>query len=697
MNIQIERESGPTRGPTLPLAILLGSALALSGCGDDQAASPAAPVVPRTPASAPKPAPPATPQGLALGATGQNFIEWSWSAVEGANAYAIQVGADAAFDDDDAIRLVLTTKHRESGLQAGATRHLRVAAARVTDPATLGTDPAQPLNPATTLLGAWGPPVKGVAGEAPQPEKPAETPTGTPPEPEPEPDPEPEPPVSSGGGGGGGPAGPAVVPSGLTLSLPGGESEFLIPDDSADAGTATATVNPAISVYAEAPALIAPLNFAAGVDPVEVEAGDNTPFALLDWIASQRTVIEEGVTFEITWPDSAGDEVAYVTCGPFACAEGRDAPEITLGDSGECDAWEPTLDLHVGRIHNGGTSTAAVGPSARGIDLGWEAGSDVGFEATHSVGGASVTSELSTASTLRVPTVGASGSGIWGSSSNPCETDYQSPHSKPAECFRVAIAEDRNSLASYTVVLEREPIPIDWGAVGWEELDVGCEPATFSAAAQVDVCDLLAEEVGNLGGMTAIPKLYGDPTRPVDLYNAGVIQGRSIFVLWGFNFAIELPRSKRFTGLMHRHQKGNGTVNLYSSGRLGRHSERWLQLLDSGWEDVVGDFGLVDLYGDDSPDNLRVLPHWWRPELVETCSAEDGGAAGGTLCDAEEVVLADSVTFVDGLGLGCSKTLDFSLTCDWDADGGVTLSPGEARRNGSSDIDDYLSCTLEKN
>ena len=389
-----------------------------------------------------------------------------------------------------------------------------------------------------------------------------------------------------------------------------------------------------------------------------------------------------------------------MTCGPFACAEGRDAPEITLGDSGECDAWEPTLDLHVGRIHNGGTSTAAVGPSARGIDLGWEAGSDVGFEATHSVGGASVTSELSTASTLRVPTVGASGSGIWGSSSNPCETDYQSPHSKPAECFRVAIAEDRNSLASYTVVLEREPIPIDWGAVGWEELEVGCEPATFSAAAQVDVCDLLAEEVGNLGGMSLVPHLHGDPTYPVAPF-WGELPDRSTFLVWGFNFRVELPGSRRFTALMHQHQKDDRILDLYAAngglGRLG--SDRWIHLLDSGWKDVIGDFGLVDLHGDDSPDNLRMPPHWWRPDtdLVEPCSADDGGAAGGTLCDAEEVVLADSVTFVDGLGLGCSKTLDFSLTCDWDADGGVTLSPGEARRNGSSDIDDYLSCTLEKN
>ena len=46
------------------------------------------------------------------------------------------------------------------------------------------------------------------------------------------------------------------------------------------------------------------------------------------------------------------NDVAYVTCGPFSCAAGTDAPEITIDNSNARIAWDPTLELQVGMIDN---------------------------------------------------------------------------------------------------------------------------------------------------------------------------------------------------------------------------------------------------------------------------------------------------------------------------------------------------------
>ena len=100
----------------------------------------------------------------------------------------------------------------------------------------------------------------------------------------------------------------------------------------------------------------------------------------------------------------------------------------------------------------------------------------------------------------------------------------------------------------------------------------------------------------------------------------------------------------------------------------------------------LGDFGLVDSNGDDRPDNFA---RGARPSPDVKCSRDDGGEkrtaldkkgtpadtttddeGNGSLCDAEDVEIGASVTFVDGIGLGCSETLAITVTCQWDADGG---------------------------
>ena len=60
----------------------------------------------------------------------------------------------------------------------------------------------------------------------------------------------------------------------------------------------------------------------------------------------QRTTV--GANQEM---EPSGD-VAYVTCGPFECADGMDAPELSIENSAMCTAWDPTVEIQVGEIDN---------------------------------------------------------------------------------------------------------------------------------------------------------------------------------------------------------------------------------------------------------------------------------------------------------------------------------------------------------
>lgn len=76
----------------LPALALVGAVgLFVSGCGDD---SPTTPTPAPTPAPTPTPTPPAPPEvptGLAVASVGPDYIEWTWTAVEDAASYDIQM------------------------------------------------------------------------------------------------------------------------------------------------------------------------------------------------------------------------------------------------------------------------------------------------------------------------------------------------------------------------------------------------------------------------------------------------------------------------------------------------------------------------------------------------------------------------------------------------------------------------------
>ena len=159
-----------TRGWVVLLILLLGAGLFVAACGDEEVPTPTTPAPtppapPPTPAPEPEPEPepvpeaPAVPVGLRVSASGMDFIEWSWNAVEGVSGYDAQYSANEAFTDEDETipRTAEEISYRREGLEAGASAFLRVRAAAGTGEERVTSD--------------WSTHVTGMTAE-PEPELP---------------------------------------------------------------------------------------------------------------------------------------------------------------------------------------------------------------------------------------------------------------------------------------------------------------------------------------------------------------------------------------------------------------------------------------------------------------------------------------------------------------------------------------------
>ena len=113
--------------------LVLGALLAAAGC--EQSAAPVLPVPPVAPATPvaepPSAEPPAVPTGLRVSASGEDFVEWTWNAVEGADGYDVQFSANEAFTDEDEViaRTAEQISYRRQGLAVGSSAFLRVRSA----------------------------------------------------------------------------------------------------------------------------------------------------------------------------------------------------------------------------------------------------------------------------------------------------------------------------------------------------------------------------------------------------------------------------------------------------------------------------------------------------------------------------------------------------------------------------------------
>ena len=151
------------------LALLaLGLVALIPACGDEKVPTPTTP--PPAPAAPPAPEPPGAPAGFQVSASGEDFIEWSWTAVEGADAYDVQLSLDAEFDGSDPVAAVTATSFRNPlPLPPETTAHARVRSAageggdRLTsgwsDPVSgMTTPPAltRPETPAGLRVSAYG-------------------------------------------------------------------------------------------------------------------------------------------------------------------------------------------------------------------------------------------------------------------------------------------------------------------------------------------------------------------------------------------------------------------------------------------------------------------------------------------------------------------------------------------------------------
>ena len=157
-----------TRGWVVLLILLLGAGLFVAACGDEEVPTPTTPAptptpTPTPPAPEPEPEPvpeaPAVPVGLRISASGMDFIEWSWNAVEGVSGYDAQYSANEAFTDEDETipRTAEEISYRREGLEAGASAFLRVRAAAGTGKERVTSD--------------WSTHVTGMTAE-PEPELP---------------------------------------------------------------------------------------------------------------------------------------------------------------------------------------------------------------------------------------------------------------------------------------------------------------------------------------------------------------------------------------------------------------------------------------------------------------------------------------------------------------------------------------------
>ena len=689
--------------------MFLGAGLVLTGCGDDDTTTTPAPAPAPPPPPAPEPEPeppapeaPATPTGLMVSETTETSITWTWNAVEGATGYQVQVSMDEMFTDEDATALTVEPTFTAVDLMPETSVYLRVRAGIVTDPTDL----------TTAILGEWTTHVTGMSAMPP-------------PEPEPEPDP---------------------VSVSFSLSDEAESSFPMIPDDGDEEETAMASVNSEIMVSSNTAAIIEPM-FVENASSVSVSASeDNMPFAFVDWSVLQSTVVNEGATFKVTRVtvganqemEPTGD-VAYVTCGPFECQDGMDAPEIGLGDSATCNAWDPTLTLSVGVVDGKGTAddgdaNTTADPIQAGFDIGWTYTANTAFTVKHGFGAFSASGgehgKSSTGAALKpgrppetgkkdrrnitsgdvhVVDVDVDNDGTDGEQDGCISNLYGAGAGdldEPGGCFRLATKDNANFLSQYTVEMSPKDAAVAWGEIDWDAFeDLDCEPVTFVAAEQVDVCALLEDEVDSLGA--AHPDVTAVAVLGVGIVSATTTGATTAPILDGFNLQIDTDQT-RWTALRYYDSTTNNdddTDDLYDdndddteettmgllNGADGANV--WIEINDADGNPMHGDLGKVDadrrvhnenpeedgpFGGDDKADNYG--------GDASKCSADDGGektstkfndtaddnrsTGNGTLCDAEDVEIETSVTFTDGMGFDCSVERTYTLTCQWDASGG---------------------------
>ena len=668
-------------------------------------------------------------------ATGLDFLEWEWDAVENAQGYQLQVADSEDGLDLAELETITATSHRVT-VEPETTMYIRVRAGV--------------LLPAPAA-GDWSEAVMATSDLAPSP---------------------------------------------LTVSMSPPDADddkscmgqAFCPDDGKDAETAMATVNAKLMVSSSHAARITPM-FMEGARPVVVSAGaGETPFTFVDWSATQVAVARDGAVFmfeKVTV--GAGQEamptgdVVYITCGPFRCSdaatEAPPRPAITLEDSAACQEFEAGLNLVKGMVYN---YVARFGGS-NGVDVGFT------YTATH---GATVTHEFSdvsfggggpyrvrgatiSATSTPMPLVmAASGSGNTArnhfggadnrnadpndqsepgpirNGTNDCIVDTAAPgffsyaannislgrsaqgtpgkHNltgtaaikKPENCVRlitdgvydsVGLGNQtmrfRDYVSGYRVHID-PAASVVWGgsSVSWSSLDddpfdgLTCPSRTFEVADMLDACQDFKDEVDAYwgagigpGGQFRVEYVGSGQGAAARLTNivirnrvevpAGTAavadayrpRGSRHGYLWFVDTTVEASRGidgttfdqdiYNPTTVGGRHGAGTDATDFGAAGNWRPLMS--LYMFDEDGDPKYGDFGKTDFHtsgsGYGTADNTTTI----NDDASLKCSADDGGAG----CDAEMTFdLSVTLTRIRDTDT-CTRTIEQSITCTWDADG----------------------------
>ena len=740
---------------------------------------------------------PATPTGLHVDEVTVDSITWHWTASEGAIGYAVQFSLDEMFDDTDMIGLTLETHFTATPVPPETNVYLRVAAGIGTPEAITAAVTMGDLS--GLVLSDWSTHVTGRTDMIPVP----------PPPPPPTPDP---------------------VMAMFSVPDDADDPYPLVPDDDDDEDTAMAMVNTEMMVESNTTAVITPM-FVDGATGVSVDAGMNSPFTYVDWNLMQSMVLSDGATFMVQRTtlganqemEPTGD-VMYVTCGPFECMEGEDAPMLSIANSKVCTDWDPEVEITAGKVDNDVLDATVSGgdPEARwdgndGVDIGITTSSSIAMKVKHVFSGvangrnqsSTVDAAKGSDKTLAMKAVtdailigGADADDTeteWDDTLAACDNPYDDEDvsakvDRPggSNCFRLLgpgagradndASKGANYLTGWSIELSPVDADVNWGSVDWEDdpfEDLTCEGADpIMVADEVDVCAMFEAEVDGGTGKGWKPEVVFDTDNRVVMWRAGATAAtghEKMFKTVWFDDNLNGKILKDTTGRGARRPDPDGDGNpgtaagaqatihdLYDYHQDDNNINKIWQFLtddDGDLVDSVGDLGKADLVSDDddpkTADNETTItveacaagvdwegttdahiatgcggtdgtdgtaativdaaarqthPDGNADNYVNaadsvafsdfrSCSEDDGGDdADGSECDAEWEADFD-ILFADGT-FGCSTTRTITVSCSWDADGGMAqgrnaLPDGFVGQGENSNYANFMKCSAK--
>ena len=694
---------------------------ASSGTGD-QARLTSGWTAPMQGASTEIPIPPA-PTGLTA-ASGDGSITWSWDEVEGATGYQVQVSDSEDFSGAETMDVEAGETSHSVDVEAGTTRYLRVRATGMGDPS------------------GWATHATGMSNAPPEPEPEAPDPIVV---------------AFSVGEDDGDPMEPDD----------GTDKEKAMAEVNAKmvvSSNYTAAITPMFVEDAAAVTVAAgdnnmPFSY-VDWEALQSDVVDGGVTFMI-----QKTAMGANQEMEPT-----GD-VAYVTCGPFECVSGDTAPTITSMDDDSYVAWDPMLDISYGWVDNDVFDDDAgdnEDPTADdGIDLGWVTSSTLGMGVKHifngvpdgrnfSVTGPDAAGDKNAKATALSTVVDgvaddADTDDVDESETNN-ETDFNgaltadcilvdetdSPYSytttgatvgtagtegllQPDECFKIDAKPDW--LSGYSLEFTPKNDGITWGEIGWWD-DLEYDAVTIAAADVVtDICELFEDEVdrafeedwaadsfdirntdpvGDTGGGEAYVTHWE--------VGPGTLNGRQFKTLWfdddldGDFLTADKPKSTDKPAPFVR----GGANDLYNEAEVpGNGIQIFQRFIDEDNDPTLGDFGKVDLAGDD-PDTDETeadVPDGEADNMTgsqadeDECSMDDNGDEQEEACDAA-FEMDFPVFFTDGT-FSCETTRTVTVTCEWDAQGLLvddeTPTEFTATPTNAGNIANFANCTAKMN